>query len=216
MLLDRAIKWFLPREDHFFDLLERGADCVIRASTLLVRCCRADLSPAERAASVEQMQQIEIEADKIIYEVYEALNKTFVTPLDRSDIYTLSTDLEDITDSINWNARQLVLHAIDTLPEGVDRFSEIILSATQEIEKAVRLLRHMKKFQEIRLHCKEISRHNSEGGQVYSARMAELFRAEKDAIRLIKHKEFLEGLDRTLRRCDDMANALETIVIKNA
>lgn len=216
MLLDRIIKWFIPKEDHFFDLFERGTDCVLRASSLLAKCCRDDIKYDERAKIVEQMRQIEFEADKVIYEVYEALNRTFVTPLDRSDIYNLSTDLEDITDDLFNNALQIVLHDVEKLPQGAQRMSELIVASTQEIEKAVSLLRHMKKFQEIRNHCKEISRIISEGGQVFSTQMAELFRHEKDAISLIKQKEFLEGLQRTLRTCDDMANALETIVIKNA
>jgi uncharacterized protein Yka (UPF0111/DUF47 family) len=88
MWIDRAAKWLLPRDEHFFELLEGGADRAHEISALLVECC-AVRAHADREAIVERMHQVEHEADRIIAEVYEALNRTFVTPLDRSDIYTL-------------------------------------------------------------------------------------------------------------------------------
>src|SRR4030095_12707172 len=81
MWLDRAVKWLLPREEHFFDLLERGAACALDASGLLVKCCEANDLP-ERLAIVAKIGDAEHAADQVIHEVYEALNKTFVTPID--------------------------------------------------------------------------------------------------------------------------------------
>src|SRR5215213_10351867 len=98
MWIDRAVKWLLPREEHFFDLLERGAECSLRSSTLLVECCEAKTTAAERITFVARMTDEEHAADRVIHDVYDALNKTFVTPMDRSDIYALATDLENITD----------------------------------------------------------------------------------------------------------------------
>src|SRR5580692_1678549 len=97
MWLDRAVKLLLPRETHFFDLLERGSASVLRSGELLTACCDAK-SSKDREEAVEKMTEEEHTSDKVIQEVYEALNKTFVTPLDRSDIYALATSLENVVD----------------------------------------------------------------------------------------------------------------------
>lgn len=214
MWVDSFIKFLLPREDHFFDLLEKGANCAMRCSALLEECCK-EHSYEERVQAVEQMRELEHEADRVIVEVYEALNKTFVTPIDRSDIYTLSTDLEDITDDIFAIALQIVVHAIDSLPKGSEELASYIHQACKQISSAVSELRNMRQLTNIRSICKSIYKIEHDGDQIFRLRISELFREEKDAIQLIKHKEFLEGLERTLDACDDMGNALETIVIKN-
>src|SRR5947209_3960535 len=100
MWIDRAVRWLLPREHHFFDLLERGAGCARRCSDLLLAACCHETAPEGRAALVEQMRDVEHEADATIAEVYEALNRTFVTPIDRSDIFALATALEGIVDDM--------------------------------------------------------------------------------------------------------------------
>src|SRR5438270_11105009 len=86
MWIDRAVKWLLPREEHSYDLLERGAARAREISGLLAECCAAR-TPDEREALVGRIREVEHEADRVMAEVYEALNRTFVTPLDRSDIY---------------------------------------------------------------------------------------------------------------------------------
>src|SRR5689334_14720100 len=99
MWIDRAVKWLLPREEHFFDMLERGAARAHEISALLVECCAAG-SRADRESIIERMHQVEHEADRVIAEVYEALSRTFVTPLDRSDIYALAVSLEEVADAV--------------------------------------------------------------------------------------------------------------------
>jgi uncharacterized protein len=215
MWLDRAVRWLLPREDQFFNLLERGADCTRRCSALLADCC-GEATPAGREALVERMRDVEHEADRVVAEVYEALNRTFVTPIDRSDIYALATALEDIVDDIFATALQFVVRAIDDLPAGSCELASLIREAGEAIDSAVRLLRGMKDPGAIRERCELLNRLESEGDRIYRTRLGDMFRSERDAIRLMKHKEFLEGLEQTLDACDDVGNALQTIVIKNA
>jgi uncharacterized protein len=99
----------------FFDLIEWGADCAHEISALLVDCCAAG-SHTDREAIVERMHRVEHEADRVIAEVYEALNRTFVTPLDRSDLYSLSVSLEEVADAVFATALQLIVHAMEDLP----------------------------------------------------------------------------------------------------
>jgi uncharacterized protein Yka (UPF0111/DUF47 family) len=215
MWIDRAVKWLLPREEHFFDLLERGAARAFEISELLAACC-ATRSHADREAIVEKMRQVEHEADRVIADVYEALNRTFVTPLDRSDIYALAVSLEEVADAIFATALQFIVHAMEDLPEGSGELAALILQSCEAIHGAVINLRGMKNAGEIRQRCELLDRLESDGDRIYRTRIAAMFRSEPDAIRLIKHKEFLEGLERALDACQDVGGALRTVVIKNA
>jgi uncharacterized protein Yka (UPF0111/DUF47 family) len=215
MWIDRAVKWLLPREEHFFELLEKGAGRAHEISVLLMRCCEAR-TREDRDALVEQMNAVEHEADRVIAEVYEAINRTFVTPLDRSDIYSLAVALEEVSDAIFATALQFVVHAMEDLPEGSRELAELILRSCDTIRAAVAGLRGMKDPRHIRERCDLIDRLETEGDRIYRTRVAEMFRSETSAIQLIKHKEFLEGLERTLDACEDVGGALRTIVIKNA
>jgi hypothetical protein len=215
MWLDRAVKWLLPREEHFFDLLERGSASVLRSGEILVECCHATTS-ADREGAVARMTDEEHASDRVIQEVYEALNKTFVTPLDRADIYALATDLENVVDRVHGTITQIVVHAMEDVPPGSAELADKVHHACQEIDGAVRLLRNLKQLDAIRGHCKVIAQLEHDGDQIFRARIGEMFRNEKDAVRLLKHKEFLEGLENALDNCDDVANALESLVIKNA
>jgi uncharacterized protein Yka (UPF0111/DUF47 family) len=215
MWLDRAVKWLLPREEHFFDLLERGSASVLRSGELLVTCCEARTA-VDREEAVAMMGDEEHASDRVIQEVYDALNKTFVTPLDRSDIYALATDLENVVDRVHGTITQIVVHAMEDLPPGSPEIARKVLEAAREIDGAVKQLRHLKEPDVIRNHCKTVQQIEHDGDQIFRARIGEMFRTEKDAVRLLKHKEFLEGLENTLDACDDVANALESLVIKNA
>jgi uncharacterized protein len=215
MWIDRAVKWLLPRETHFFDLLERGAARAYEISTLLADCCAAT-SHVERDEIVGRMHHVEHEADRVIAEVYEALNRTFVTPLDRSDIYTLAMSLEEVADAVFATALQFVVHAMEDLPAGSRELAALVLESCAAIQKAVPDLRGMKNAAGIREQCELLDRLESDGDSIYRTQLAAMFRTETDAIRLIKHKEFLEGLERTLDACKHVGGALRTVVIKNA
>ena len=215
MWLDRVVKWLLPREEHFFDLLERGAECARLAGALLRACCR-EPSLEKRLELVERMRHLEREADKVIAEVHEALNKTFVTPMDRTDIYDLANDLEGLSDDIFATLLQLEMHNVVELPAGSAELADQISEACELAASAVGLLRSMKNIDRIREVCNSIRRLEDEGDNIFRSRIAALFREERDAVRLIQNKEFLEGLEDTLDLCDDVGNVLEGIVLKNA
>jgi uncharacterized protein len=215
MWIDRAVKWLLPRETHFFDLIERGAARAHEISGLLVECCAAT-SYADREKIVDRIRLVEHEADRVIAEVYEALNRTFVTPLDRSDIFSLAVALEEVADAVFATALQFVVHAMEDLPAGSCELAALVLQSCEVIQTAVAELRDLKKLAGIRERCEMLDRLESEGDRIYRTQLATMFRTETDAIRLIKHKEFLEGLERTLDACEDVGGALRNIVIKNA
>lgn len=214
MWIDRVVKLLLPREDHFFDLLEKGAACAARSGNLLAQLCATESGEA-RDKVVATLGDVEHEADAVIHEVYDALNRTFVTPLDRSDIYSLATQLEDVVDLNHATAMQLRVHAMEDLPAGSKELGELIAAASEEAKTAVSLLRGMKKLDDIRKHCTQLSKLEHDGDEIYRSRVGALFKNEKNAVRLIQHKEFLEGLERALDACDHTGHALSAIIVKN-
>jgi uncharacterized protein len=213
-VLDRAVKFLLPREEKFFDLLERGAECVKDAGVLMEEICT---SKSERFESLlKKLRDVEHAADAVIHETYDALNRTFVTPLDRSDIYALSNNLEEIVDLAHATAMQLLAHSMDEVPEGSAALGALIRTASDQIQRSVSLLRNLKNLEAVTQAARELSRLEHEADEIFRARLGALFREEKNAVRLIQHKEFLEGLERTMDACDHLGVALRTIVIKNA
>jgi uncharacterized protein len=213
-LLDNVVKWFLPKEVHFFDLLERGAAHAVDASNLLSSLCKSE-NDVQRAEWMTKLKDCEHAADAVIHEVYDALNRTFVTPMDRSDLYALATSLEDIVDAVHATALQTSVHALDRFPAGTAELVALIQTSTVEVQFAVKVLREPKNMEKITAHCRQLSRLEHDGDEVFRREVAALFRNEKNAVRLIQDKEFLEGLERTLDTCDHVGTALTSIVIKN-
>jgi uncharacterized protein Yka (UPF0111/DUF47 family) len=213
-LIDRLVKTLLPREEGFFDLLERGAETAVKAADVMNRLCATE-DPHERAALLKEMKDVEHAADAVIHEVYDALNRTFITPIDRSDIYGLATHLEDVVDLNHATAMQLEVHAISVLPQGAVDLAALSVKAAAEVQQAVLKLRGLKRLDEIRGHCTTLSRFEHDGDDVYRRQMAHLFRTETNAVRLIQHKEFLEGLERILDAFDHTGAVLSAIIIKN-
>lgn len=214
-LLDRAVKYLLPREAAFFDLLERGAECAKDSGTAMLALCEAKAG-ADREQRLKVLRDIEHAADAVIHETYDTLNRTFVTPLDRSDIYALATQLEEIVDLNHATAMQLIVHAMDDVPEGSIPLASLIAESTKEVASAVVLLRTLRRHAEVHQHTQQMSKLEHDGDEIFRNRLGALFRTQKDAIQLIQHKEFLEGLERTLDACDHVGTSLKTIVIKNA
>jgi uncharacterized protein len=213
--LDRAVKLILPREESFFDLLERGAACAADSGAVLVELCAAK-SIDERKAKLAKLRDVEHAADAVIHEVYDHLNLTFVTPLDRSDIYTLANDLEEIVDLNHATAMQVIVHAMEDVPDGSAELAQLIAESTGEVKVAVGLLRNLKHLEQVGKHTKRMSELEHAGDEIFRSRVGDLFRNEKNAVRLIQHKEFLEGLERALDACDHVGTALKTVVVKNA
>jgi uncharacterized protein Yka (UPF0111/DUF47 family) len=121
-----------------------------------------------------------------------------------------------MTDLIYSTALQISVHAMEDLPAGSVEMATLIQKASAEVFDAVSKIQTKNSHLEIRKHCKSIKSLEDEGDRIFRTRIAEMFKHESDAIRLLKHKEFLEGLERSLDLCDDVSNALSTIVIKNS
>jgi len=162
---------------------------------------------------VDEIRRIEHVGDEMTHSIMRKLNQTFITPFDREDLYKLASSLDDVLDFLNASGARIVMYRITNPPPEAGVLARLILAQSEELAKAVSLL---EKNGDVLVHCVEINRLENEADQVSRAAIARLFEHEKDPITLIKTKELLEFLETATDRAEDVADVLETVVLKNA
>ena len=201
----------LPREEEFFDLFVEVADRAAQAATLLRELLTG---PPDRARyCVDAIKKLENEADDVTHEVVKRLDRTFITPLDAEDIHLLASDLDDVIDRIDGTARRAEIFRLGKAPEGIDALCIIIEKVTLELQAAVKKLRSK---DNVMAHCVEAKRLEEEGDGIYHTMLGRLFDNETDPIYIMKWKEIYDNLEAAIDEAEDVANDLESIVIKNA
>jgi len=201
----------LPREEKFFDLFEQQAGHIVSASRVLEEMT---LDYASAKAKPERVKDLEHAGDTLTHEIVRRLNTTFVTPIDREDIYALGCRLDDVLDLVDAVADRLVLYKIDTPTEGCVAMAKIIVKTAEETDRAVRCLRTLSPF--YHKHAVEVNRLENEADRLLRDQLALLFEGTKDAIEVIKWKELYETMESITDRCEDVVNVIEGIVLKMA
>jgi predicted phosphate transport protein (TIGR00153 family) len=204
-------EWLLPPEREFFDLLDRQAGFVLEGAHAL-RDLLKDFRdvPAKRRA----IKDIEHKGDETVHTIYEALNKTFITPIDREDITALATDLDNVLDLVDAAANRLALFEITEPSPAMLDLAEVIVEAAAALQKAVGMIRDMKNAEDIEEICVEVNRLENVADDLLNISVATLFH-DLDVVRILKHKEILERLEIATDYCEDVANVLSDIVAKN-
>src|ERR1022692_1409867 len=200
----------IPREARFFEMWVDLGATIQDASRALVEMLDKMDDLYNRA---EKIRDFEHRGDNIIHEVMTKLNQTFITPFDREDILALSSHLDDVLDLIEAAANKVVLYKISARSPAAWELAQIIVRCADRMHTAVGSLEDGDHMLE---HCIELNRLENDGDRVSRAAIASLFETESNPISLIKQKELLEVLESAIDRCEDVANVLETIVIKNA
>jgi uncharacterized protein Yka (UPF0111/DUF47 family) len=200
----------VPREQRFYDLFEQQAAILVSAGVLLKEALD-DMGnlPARR----REIKDLEHQGDKITYETMRTLNETFVTPFDHEDISALAAGLDDILDYIEEIADTVNLYGIATIPRPASELADLLAQAVVQLEQAVGKLRSGKKDGE---HAIEVHRLEDVGDSTSRRAIAELFQGRHDPLEVIKLKDLYTLLEDALDRCEDMANVIENIAIKNA
>ncbi len=201
-----------PKEVDFFEIFDRASLNVTKAASLLVALME-NFDNIE--ARVKEIYEVEQEGDILTHEIMKKLNKTFITPIDREDLYGLSSRLDDVVDLI-WSAadRIAVFKVRETTGEAIS-MSKDLLTTTEAIHKAIRKLKE-KKYSHVQEYCIEINRLENRVDRDFRDALGKLFDEIKDPILIIKWKEIYEHLEDASDRCEDVANVLEAIVLKYA
>lgn len=201
----------LPRNEDFFGLFVEVANRSHTAAGHLYDLFAGDGS--RMSYWVEQIKRLEHEADGLTHEVVQRLDRTFITPIDREDIHLLSSDLDDVIDRIDAIARRAEIFRLRAAPKGVCELCDVLRQITAEIATAMSKLQAKDHIID---HCIEAKRLEEVGDAIYHSMLGKLFDEEKDPIALIKWKEIYDKLEAAIDETEDVANDLESIVLKNA
>ncbi|TWR30558.1 DUF47 domain-containing protein [Mucilaginibacter pallidiroseus] len=216
MSLNSIFQYFVPKDKKiFFPLFEQAANNVIVMSTILVEAVNTK-SDSNREELFRQIDKLENKGDELTHQIYLELGKNFITPFDREDIHSLATAIDDVADYIQGAANRMSLYRIDDYNEHIRKLSELVLQGGNELEKAVRELKDLRNVRAIADSCIRINSVENQADYVFDRAVADLFLYETDAIRLIKYKEIYAALETATDMCEDAANVMESILVKNA
>lgn len=162
-----------------------------------------------------RLKDYEVEGDTLIYELITKLNTSFMTPIERDDILQLSIRMDDILDGIEHFAAHLEMFSLTDIDEYVQSFMENIVKSTDEIVKALQLL-SKRKLVEMRDHAILIKEYERICDEIYRTSIKQLFVNEKDPIRIIQFKDIYEQLEDIADHCENVANTIDTIIMRNA
>src|SRR6185369_1903953 len=203
----------LPHDVSFFQFFEQQGKKTVEG-------CRAFLemieNPVDLDAKAERIKQIEHECDEITHAVVEALHKTFITPIDRNDIYRLITKMDDIMDLVEAAADRVALYDIPKTTKEAGDLARSLVASAEHVLGAVSSIRDLGRPNGILQHCVEINRLENVADTILRSALARLFREEKDPIAVIKWKEIYETLESATDRCEDVANIIEGVVLENS
>jgi uncharacterized protein len=205
-------KSLLPRDDFFFGQFERMCDKILEGVEVLHNMVEAG---TDYTAYAEKLKNIENENDAIVHDVVARLHKTFVTPIDREDIFHLVGRLDDILDLAEGASSRIALYQPKQVPQEARDLSQVLLDSTRVVREMVGLLRHMKKSAQILELTKKVHFYEHQGDMIRRGTLARLFREEKDVLELIKWKDIQEYIEKGTDRCEDVANITEGIVLEN-
>ena len=203
---------FLPREEKFFALFLKQVENITEASRLMLEGAKAGNSQLAKAS--EQIKGLESKGDEITHDIFTRLNQTFITPLDPEDIQALSVSLDNVLDGIEDAVHRMVAYQLQPITPTMQELCEIINQCATSLQKAFEMLD--KKMDKVMEHCIEINRLENEADKVVRKAVAELFVKEKDPIVIIKLKEVYDFLEATTDYCEDVADTLQTVVVKNS
>ena len=202
----------IPKEAAFFDLFERAAGNAHACTGALVEFLERFDDLEGRARRIKELEHV---GDELTHETIERLNRTFITPIDREDIHELVCRIDDILDLVDTAVDRIVLFKIDEPIGEAKELARCLERATALILEMVPVLRNMKDADAVRRKVREVHRLESEADRVEHRALARLFDENHDPMFVIKWKNIVEILEAATDRCEDVANVVEGIVLKN-
>jgi predicted phosphate transport protein (TIGR00153 family) len=203
----------IPKEEKFFELFEAQAVHGVAAAKVFRELA---LHWTRDTAPFDRLRDIEHEADMTCHDIYDKLNRTFVTPFDREDIRELASELDTIVDLIESAGQRMFLYQIDKSTEDLVRLTDILWQCTETLRKAVAELQNPEKSRRVLDYCIEINRLENAGDQALGAAIGKLFQGKPDPLEVMKWKEIYETIEHAIDKCEDCAHTLETILVKQA
>ena len=199
---------------EFFDLFVDSAKFFYKCAVIMDEIM---IEPSTAEKRVKEIIDLEHAADNVNNSIIDKLNQTFITPIDREDIFAVANGLDDGVDLLQGTVQRIVMYRTAEPKDGAIAMTKLLLQAPEQIIKAFSLLKDIKKNrEELLATTHRIGKLESEGDKVYRNEVASLFDNEKNPIELIKWKDIIENLEETMDHCEDLSNMIRGVVMKYA
>lgn len=214
MRLDHIIQTLMPHDEKFYAFFNEAAANIVDAAD---RLRKLPDSPADdRERLIKEINDIEHLGDTVTHNVFNELSSTFVTPFDPEDIHVLASALDDILDNMDGSARRFALYKVGDCPPDMSLLMECLYSSAQEVQTGVGLLKGFKHPKRLREAIERVNAYENQADVIFARAVANLFENVKDPIEVIKFKEIFVALETATDKCEDVADVLDTIVLKHA
>ena len=200
----------IPRDEKFYGLFNEQAENIFKAAKMLVALFE---NYQEVEKQVSEIKFLEHKGDQLTHALMKKLNRTFITPFDREDIHALGSALDDVLDLIDAAASQFITYKVKKVTPGAQQLAKVILHGTEIIVKAVEQLNHPQNMLE---YCEQLTLLEEEADRIKGECIARLFEDSIDPIEVIKWKEIYEVLEASTDKEEDVADVLESVVLKAA
>lgn len=214
MWIDRVVRFLLPRQDIFFTLLDQLGAKMSAASQVFGELETAT-SHDQIAAIATRLKQFEKEADHLCHQVYEELDRTFVTPIDREDLAHLTSALDDVIDDMEHSAAFAALFRFEQLTPPMRQLIRLTVVTVKELETAIGKLRQFSNPDSIREPTVAVHTFENEADLIYRQAIESLFAEHIEARELVRQKDMLNSLENGMDRCEDLMDVIRSVVVKN-
>lgn len=213
MNIDKVLRFFSPKDRIFFPLFEKAADNNCTIAELLLQAIK-ESDDEKRETIIRSIENAEHIGDEITHEIMNNLNTVFITPFDREDIHNLSTSIDDVADHVKDAALRIRLYNPKKVPASIIKMAELIVKGTVEIKRAINELRDVNNLEVIRKIIIDINNIENQSDAIFELALTDLFANEKDPIEIIKIKDIISKMESAADRCEDIANVIESIIVK--
>jgi hypothetical protein len=214
MSLNSIFQFLTPKDKKFFPLFQQSTKNLILLAETLHEAVNAPL--LQREELFNKMTELKEMGDKISHNTYIELNKNFITPFDREDIYSLVNAMDNVASYIQGAASRMRLYQVDKITKSIRKLTEINVEACQHLDISIKELENFRNLKKVIESCNRINKLESKSDNVYDKAVYELFENETDAKNIIKYKEVLSALETATDKCKETASVLESIVVKHS
>lgn len=208
-------KFFMPKNKIFYELFEQMADTVVDMGALLKKIV-SEPDYDQRGSLIKQVEDFEHKNDDHTHKIFTELGRNFITPFDREDIHYLATAMDDIADFIYASAKKINFYHVNPNDSGIQKMADLIYQGCTEINIAVHGLRDMKDLRKMTEALVKVNSVENQADDIFDMSIELLFQTENDAKEVIKKREIYQVMEIATDKCEDVANVIESIIIKYA
>jgi|TARA_B100001964_G_C14226728_1_gene598011 hypothetical protein len=212
--MPKILHWLLPKEEEFFRMLGEQASTAVEAVddfSKLVYDYNI-LSDLKKKELVSKIEDLEDKGDNLTHKIIGDLDKTFITPIDKEDIHRLAMLLDDVIDLIHMASERMLIFKITRINSHIMNFTDIVIKIVKRVEEGVMDIDKLKNMNQFYVDVRTLE---NKGDVLFNIALARLF-DKKDAIEIIRYKNIYEFLEEIINKCEDIANVMESIVVKHA